>query len=112
MRLFSITRSRWPHSAYLALTYIIYTAAYRTQSLQSAMHSTASTGRRSSWRCMYMLLIEQRSFVQTAATAATALAVAVAAGTTAATSAINISASLRVVGIGNRRILGAHSCMR
>ncbi|KAG9391407.1 hypothetical protein J8273_6167 [Carpediemonas membranifera] len=47
MRLFSITRSRWPHSAYLALTYIIYTAAYRTQSLQSAMYSTASTMKRS-----------------------------------------------------------------
>ncbi|KAG9391198.1 hypothetical protein J8273_7472 [Carpediemonas membranifera] len=47
MRLFSITRSRWPHSAYLALTYIIYTAAYRTQSLQSVMHSTASTVSRS-----------------------------------------------------------------
>ncbi|KAG9391311.1 hypothetical protein J8273_7595 [Carpediemonas membranifera] len=47
MRLFQITRSRWPHSAYLALTYIIYTAAYRGHSLQSALYSTASTMKRS-----------------------------------------------------------------
>ncbi|KAG9389534.1 hypothetical protein J8273_8827 [Carpediemonas membranifera] len=43
MRLFTLTRARWPHSPYLGLTFVLFSAAFRKESLASALYSTERT---------------------------------------------------------------------
>ncbi|KAG9394584.1 tmcB-like protein [Carpediemonas membranifera] len=40
MRLFQCVRARWPKSPFVAITYICFSAAYRSESLQSVIYST------------------------------------------------------------------------
>ncbi|KAG9395045.1 tmcB-like protein [Carpediemonas membranifera] len=49
MRLFTVARARWPRSSYLAMTYVLFCAAYRGDTLQSAIHSTGRAMQGAPW---------------------------------------------------------------